>query len=183
MGVEPETSSRGKINLTPVSTSATLLRLFVYGTLKRGGSYHDRFCRGVLTIEDASVVGTLHTLPPGYPMLVVAKTSILAEGTADALADAATQQRLEAASAVEAIPILRPPDGGGERIAGEILTFDDPVKRLPLLDELEAFHPGALSLYRRVLLAVQPERTGRPVPAWTYVADRWPPVCFTGSRR
>ena len=148
------------------SASAPLLKLFVYGTLKRGGRFHDRYCRGVLAIEEASVRGWLHTLPAGYPMLVVPKEHILADGTADAVADVATQARFAA--------ILAPAGELSERISGEILTFDDPSDRLPALDELEEFHPGATSLYRRVLLAVRPEQAEHPIPAWTYVADHWP---------
>jgi len=32
----------------------TVIRLFVYGTLKRGGWNHDRFCRNAVTIETAT---------------------------------------------------------------------------------------------------------------------------------
>jgi hypothetical protein len=72
-----------------------LLRLFVYGTLKRGGRYHQRFCTGARTIERASTCGRLRTLPAGYPMLDVPRSSILADGTADPIADLATQQTTE----------------------------------------------------------------------------------------
>ncbi|RCK79241.1 MAG: hypothetical protein OZSIB_0355 [Candidatus Ozemobacter sibiricus] len=52
---------------------------------------------------------------------------------------------------------------------GEILTFDDPVIRLPAIDRLEGFHPGGPCLYRRVLVPVQVN--GTVLPAWLYVAD------------
>lgn len=70
------------------------LRLFVYGTLQRGGRYHDRFCRGALAVERATARGRVERLPAGYPALVVPRSSILARGTADPLADAAAQARL-----------------------------------------------------------------------------------------
>ncbi len=55
---------------------------------------------------------------------------------------------------------------------GEILTFDDPVIRLPAIDRLEGFHPGGPCLYRRVIVLVQVG--GAVIPAWLYmVGDRW----------
>jgi len=46
-----------------------LLRLFVHGTLKRGCWNHDRFCRGVLDVQEAVVRGRLHEIPSGIPVL------------------------------------------------------------------------------------------------------------------
>ena len=48
-----------------------MLRLFVYGTLKRGFWNHDRFCRGVLAVEDAVVRGRLFETSSGIPVLEV----------------------------------------------------------------------------------------------------------------
>jgi hypothetical protein len=45
-----------------------MLRLFVYGTLKRSFWNHDRFCRGVLAVEDAPVSGRLFETPSGIPV-------------------------------------------------------------------------------------------------------------------
>jgi len=59
-------------------------------------------------------------------------------------------------------------------VYGEILTFDDPVIRLPAIDRLEGFHPGGPCLYRRALVAVQ--ANGVILPAWLYVVD------VTGNR-
>ncbi len=47
-----------------------LLRLFVYGTLKRGYWNHDPFCEGVLEIRDARIRGRLYE-GPGFPLLEV----------------------------------------------------------------------------------------------------------------
>jgi hypothetical protein len=73
-----------------------LLRLFVYGTLKRGFWNHDRFCQGVLTVEDAVVRGRLFETSSGIPVLQVPEEDILAVGTTDPLADVATQARVVA---------------------------------------------------------------------------------------
>jgi gamma-glutamylcyclotransferase (GGCT)/AIG2-like uncharacterized protein YtfP len=58
-----------------------MLRLLVYGTLKRGFWNHDRFCRGVLAVEDAIVRGRLFETPSGNPILQVPEEDILAHGT------------------------------------------------------------------------------------------------------
>jgi gamma-glutamylcyclotransferase (GGCT)/AIG2-like uncharacterized protein YtfP len=147
-------TSRSATRATP------LLRLFVYGTLKRGGLYHERYCTGVRSIDAASVRGLVHRLQCGYPVLVVPEAAILAEGSADAVADAGLRPPL-GTEAVER--------GGHWRdVAGELLTFDDPEERLPRIDELEDFHPGGPSLYRRVLVPVRCA-SGATLAAWAYV--------------
>lgn len=67
------------------------LRLFVYGTLKRGFWNHDQFCTRAISIEPATTWGWLYHLPAGFPALEVPDCSILAHGTADPLADTRTQ--------------------------------------------------------------------------------------------
>ena len=71
-----------------------MLRLFVYGTLKRGYWNHDRFCRGVLDVQEAMVRCRLYEMPSGIPVLQVPEVGILGHGAADPLADVATQTRL-----------------------------------------------------------------------------------------
>ena len=86
------------MNLTEPSNANTngMLRLFVYGTLKRGFWNHDRFCRGVLTVEDAVVRGRLFETSSGIPVLQVPEEDILAVGTTNPLADVATQAHVTA---------------------------------------------------------------------------------------
>jgi gamma-glutamylcyclotransferase (GGCT)/AIG2-like uncharacterized protein YtfP len=148
-----------------VNTTPTALHLFVYGTLKRGGRYHERFCRGVRSVESAIVRGRIYVLPVGYPVLTVSAASILARGSVDPLADVATQANTFAQE------LTVPPDERGDcdDVRGEILVFDDPEERLPRIDELEGFRPSGASLYIRVLLTVCRERDARLVPAWAYV--------------
>jgi gamma-glutamylcyclotransferase (GGCT)/AIG2-like uncharacterized protein YtfP len=152
-----------------------LLTLFFYGTLKRGHANHDRFCRGYLRVEEATVRGRLYDLPLGYPALVVPEEDVRAVGTADPIHDASEQQTLEPRAE-------RQPDG--PRVSGELFTFDDPEARLPALDRLEGFDPGGPSPYRRVLIPVETS-DGAGVLAWAYVVEkssgtylpggRWPP--------
>jgi gamma-glutamylcyclotransferase (GGCT)/AIG2-like uncharacterized protein YtfP len=150
-----------------------MLRLFVYGTLKRGFWNHDRFCRGVLAVEDALVRGRLFETSSGIPVLEVPEEDILAVGTTNPLADVAAQAHVTARmSNPEPTPDRLPKKGTGApwgHVYGELLTFDDPENRLPAIDRLEGFHPDGPCLYRRVLVPVQVNRT-LPL-AWLYVAD------------
>jgi gamma-glutamylcyclotransferase (GGCT)/AIG2-like uncharacterized protein YtfP len=143
-----------------VAEPPATLRLFVYGTLKRGGRYHERLCGGALSIEPASVRGRLYTLPEGYPVLVVPPDMILANGSGDAIADVTRQETC-------VMPAASPEEAEWQDVHGELQTFDDPADRLAAIDALEGFHPGAPSLYLRVLLPVR--RYSEYVAAWTYV--------------
>ncbi len=136
--------------------------LFVYGTLKCGFENHDKFCQDALEIEEASVCGRLYDLPFGFPALLVPEETIHAAGTKDAIFDAATQHRLN-----KTAPILFRDE---PRAFGELLTFDDPEERLPLLDRLEGFDPKGRSLYRRALIPA--ETATRSILVWTYVIEK-----------
>ena len=150
--------------------TAGILRLFVYGTLKRGCWNHDRFCRGVLDVQEAVVHGRLYEMPSGIPVLQVPEEDILARGTADPLADVATQARF----AEDLASILKPvPEsataGDWAPVYGELLSFDDPEHRLPAVDRLEGFHPDGPSLYKRVLVPVY---AGKELfPVWLYTTN------------
>ncbi len=163
-----------------------MLRLFVYGTLKRGFWNHDRFCRGVLAVEDALVRGRLFETSSGIPVLQVPEEDILAVGTVNPLADVATQARF----AEDLAFILKPVPGSATAgdwgpVYGELLTFGDPSTRLPAIDRLEGFHPGGSSMYQRVMVAVRVETAITPVwlysmkyrSNWRRVANgRWEPL-------
>ncbi len=133
-----------------------VITLFVYGTLKRGFPNHDRFCRNAIAIQPATVWGRLYDLG-AYPALEVPETSILAHGTADPRADAATQARLNAHMPQHAANT--PPLGDWDRIYGECITLPNPAQNLPPIDYLEGFRPGRPSLYQRVLLAAHCQTT------------------------
>jgi gamma-glutamylcyclotransferase (GGCT)/AIG2-like uncharacterized protein YtfP len=150
------------------------LRIFVYGTLKQGFHNYARYCRGVLSIERAVTLGRLYGLPQGYPMLDVPADRAFAMGTDDYLADVATQLRIAAAWASEPPTLVDYPQPDWDEISGEVLTFDDPLTRLPPLDRLEDFRPGNVSMYHRVIVPVWSPNLE---PVWTYVAPdgRLPP--------
>ena len=143
-------------------------RIFVYGTLKQGQRNFARYCRGLLAIEPAFVLGRLyylshgHHLSYGYPMLEVPAEGILALGTRDYANDAALVEKM--AKCPPHSEIVASQDW--EPISGEVHTFDDP-QRFAELDELEDFQPGGESLYHRVVVRLQPPCAGL---VWTYVA-------------
>lgn len=158
------------------------LRLFVYGTLKRGFSNHDRFCRRAAGIEPAAAWGRLHHLPDGFPAMEVPESRILAHGTADPAADARTQNAIEPPETA-----MDRPEGDWDLVHGEMATFADPGLDLPPIDRLEDFNPGGPGMYRRVLVAV--EARGRRYTCWTYqgldhilrgglrlIGGHWPPA-------
>lgn len=157
-------------NEPPKENTTGLLRLFVYGTLKQGYWNHERFCRGVLSVEEAVVRGRLYELPSGIPVLEVPEADVLAYGTADPLADVATQARFaeDLASILKPVPESATAGDCGP-VYGELLSFDDPETRLPAIDRLEGFHPGGSSLYRRVLVPVKLD--GAAFPAWLYAGQ------------
>lgn len=55
-------------NITRMTTLA------VYGTLKDGYANHDRFCRGVLSVEPITIIGRLYQFPSGIPILQVPRS-------------------------------------------------------------------------------------------------------------
>jgi Gamma-glutamyl cyclotransferase, AIG2-like len=114
-----------------------------------------------LSIEPARVRGRLYLASAGYPVLVVPRSSILARGSADAVADLAAQSSAR-------LPSAAAEGDGSVDVVGELMTFDHPRERLAAIDELEGFHPDRPSLYSRVLLTVR-RAAGDSLAAWTYV--------------
>lgn len=137
------------------------LRLFVYGTLKKGFWNHDRFCTRAISIEPATTWGRLYQLPAGFPALEVPESSILATGTADPLADTRTQNTIELPENA-----MTRPEGDWDLVHGELMTFANPGFDLPPIDRLEAFNPNGRCIYKRVLVMVSSKNKIRPV--WLY---------------
>lgn len=161
--IDSESMSRFPVGHT------NMLKLFVYGTLKRGHRNHHALCRGFLEVREATISGRLYE-GPGYPILEVPKDEILAQGTTDPLADTATQARLSHLAQAE---LQQLPEGAKaetwDTVHGELFAFDDPQTRLSSIDRLEGFHPGGRSLYRRVLVPARVE--GARNLAWVYAVE------------
>lgn len=146
------------------SDAPGLLRLFVYGTLKRGYWNHDRFCGGAVSIKDAAVRGRLYELPSGIPVLEIPEEDVLCAGTDNPFADARTQAHTNMPTDISDL-------SGWHSVHGELITFDDPLVSLPPVDRLEGFVPNGVSLYHRVLVPVRPSDECSAT-AWCYVASR-----------
>ena len=184
---EPQRTIKGEHN-------RRILRLFDYGTLKRGFWNYDRFCRSVLPVEKVVVRGRLYEILPRIPILQIPEEEdILAHGTTDPMADVGTQAHLPDQVALPPrsnIGQIRKtadldvhkarPEGAShgrrasKRHTGQLglcvrgtLTFDDPESRLSAIDRLEGFHPGGSSLYKRVLVPAC--ISGQISPEWVYV--------------
>lgn len=159
------------------------LRLFVYGTLKQGGSNHARFCQGAQRVDPAWTWGRLHVLADRYPILSVPGPHVRARGTGRYADDVA---RLDGPASFDGEV------AGWRRVRGELLIFEgqEAATRLPRFDALEDYEPdGAASVdegpahglrearlgYERVMIAVcvaatnDPTHAGDPLLAWTYV--------------
>jgi gamma-glutamylcyclotransferase (GGCT)/AIG2-like uncharacterized protein YtfP len=158
----------------PAMPAQPLLRVFVYGTLKRGERNHAAYCRGAVSAQPALVIGRLYHLPQGYPMLDVPLSAVLALGSQDALADVGKQDTPQLdplsedqAAAGSAAGATGAEAGAWELIAGELLQFDEPQAVLRGFDRLEDFRPDAESHYHRALVRLA-EPAG--MTAWTYIA-------------
>ena len=146
------------------------LRIFAYGTLKKGYPSHDEYCAGVLRICPAWLRGRLFKLSARLPVMTVPHEDIIERGTGSVTADIEAQEKLEslirsrmaAAPATSAGP-------GWRKIRGELLVFDDPESRMPLLDSFEEFDPERPSPYTRVLVSIN-LCGGLETSAWVYIA-------------
>lgn len=145
------------------------LKLFVYGTLKRGCRNHRAFCQGFVEVREATVRGRLYE-GPGYPILEVPEADILVQGSAGPLTDAAMQARLyhRVQAGLQQFPDVTTGETW-DTVYGELFTFGDPPTRLASIDRLEGFHPGGRSLYRRVLVPAAVE--GVRHLAWLYAVE------------
>jgi gamma-glutamylcyclotransferase (GGCT)/AIG2-like uncharacterized protein YtfP len=139
------------------------LRVFVYGTLKRGQRNFDVHCHDAVSIREAAVRGRLLRRHTGTPILSLPPQAILALGTSDPDADVQAQCRT-------VTPGPAPDDPRWLRVRGELLEFPDAAQALGRLDALEEYHPGTnSSLYDRVLVALADPPH---LAVWTYTIPR-----------
>ncbi|MEY9488722.1 gamma-glutamylcyclotransferase family protein [Streptomyces calvus] len=119
------------------------LPFFVYGTLRPGGTNHDRFLRGrTLREEPGRLAGAVLYEGPGYPYAVE-----------------------EEGGAVEG--------SVGGSVGGELVTArpEAYADLLAALDRLEEYVPGdPRNLYERVARDVVRDADGTVVRAWVYLA-------------
>jgi gamma-glutamylcyclotransferase (GGCT)/AIG2-like uncharacterized protein YtfP len=140
----------------------SLLKIFVYGTLKHGFSNHDYFCRHAVSINPALTWGRLYDLPYGFPALAVPPENILAHGSDDPLQDTI----LNSVCRDERPFTTHSATTDWDLVHGELICFDNPKRDLPPIDDLEGFEANGQGLYQRVLVTVQSKQT--VTSAWTY---------------
>jgi hypothetical protein len=97
---------------------------------------------------------------------------VRAPGTTNYLVDA------EAGLYEEAEPSETPSSWDTKR--GELLVFDDPEKRLPMIDDLEVFRPVEKGFYRRILIPATLVETIMTIPAWLTPSSRRPASISAG---
>ncbi len=159
---------------SPGSVMASELRVFVYGTLKRGFPNHDAYCSGVLQVCPAWLPGKLFKLSPYDPVMTVPGEDILVYGTASVAVDIEAQEKFESLLKNKGTGGLASlGDTGWGKVRGELLIFNDSQTRLPLLDGFEEFRPGRPSTYIRVLMFVTLVG-GLQTSAWTYITGSDP---------
>lgn len=154
---------------------AAELRLFAYGSLKRGQEHHDPYCSGFRAVELGSVRGALYGSSDGYPVLLVPCNTVLAWATGNPERDLALQEcwaaRLASGHGQDG-RLGGSADERAGRVEGELFWFADGAVRLAAVDELEGFRPGrpaGRASYVRVLVPVRREGGG-VTTAWTYTA-------------
>jgi gamma-glutamylcyclotransferase (GGCT)/AIG2-like uncharacterized protein YtfP len=143
------------------TATTPLYRVFVYGTLKRGGINHARFSQGIQAIEDAAIRGRLYRLSSTIPALAIPPSDLLAPGLMDYRAECRRQRHPvpPAPDATELVPPWR-------WVHGELFNFSE-AERLAELDRFEGYHLAGHCLYRRVLAPVRLQR-GAWTTAWVY---------------
>lgn len=149
------------------------LRIFVYGSLKRGYRNHTAYCQGYESFRTATIVGRLYRQADGYPMLIVPPDSILALGTGDICQD--LEQLAQVAKSISNQSLPAPiADDSWLEIRGEIYEWPaghaESGNIVTRLDRLEDFYPNDTSgsLYHRVIVLARHAEGIEPV--WTFVA-------------
>ncbi len=146
------------------------LRVFVYGTLKRGFSNHDLYCSGVLRVYPAWVRGKLFSLSSEVPVMRIPDEDILLKGSTSVAADIEAQDKFDSFLRRKVNKSgLSCEAGDWRKIRGELHIFDNPETRLPLLDSVEDFQPSQPSVYMRALIFINLPN-GSQTTAWTYLA-------------
>ena len=140
--------------------------MFLYGTLRKNESHHDLIGPWLVDTVPASIWGRLYHVPAGYPALEIPEEHIVAPGSGSPDADAERARRSPA-------PRLEPIDGDWGWVAGDLVTLSTANASLPPIDAYEDFHPGRVSLFKRVLTPVWVTATSATL-AWVYISASKP---------
>ena len=142
--------------------------VFVYGTLLEGEANHEHYCKDVLSIDEATVIGALYR-GPGFPFLSIPQDNIIAEGS---LALRSDVLKLCHYGDLDEGPRVHK---GWQEVSGQVITFRDGTEALAALDKLEGFGGSEeFNLYDRVLTSVWLPRQRKYIKAWVYVMTDTP---------
>lgn len=142
------------------------LKVFVYGTLKRGYGNH-RLCEKASNIEEGTITGNIYDLSGAtFPGIMIPKVSIWSEGTSNVELDTITLDSL--ASIEDYFEATTCEEEKWGMIHGEVVTFSqEDIDVLKRLDSLEGFSPGKeYNLYERALVLSIVD--GEKIPVWVY---------------
>lgn len=134
------------------------IRLFLNETQVRVKNKFEHLCCNSTAVHTATVWGRLHAR---LPVIEVPQTSVLAYGSDDLLRDSEIQMQLSH----EQFKVFKH-EGDWYLIHGKILTFDDPYRDIPPIDQFVEFTPFAKSSCTRVLVPVL--QTNKSIVAWLY---------------
>jgi gamma-glutamylcyclotransferase (GGCT)/AIG2-like uncharacterized protein YtfP len=146
----------------------SVLRLFVYGSLKAGECNDFVLRRWLERWDEAQTHGEMRLRPDNYPAMFLPSFGVL--GSVDYETDLSLDQAPEC--------------NQGHLIKGQILYLRDGAEALPVLDRFEGYFPQGRSEYLRVAISVSTE--SGLVPCWTYTGvgppvqewprlESWPP--------
>jgi gamma-glutamylcyclotransferase (GGCT)/AIG2-like uncharacterized protein YtfP len=143
------------------SVMSSILRLFVYGSLKVGECNDFVLTRWLERFEEAQTRGEMRLRPDNYPAMFLPSFGVF--GTRDYRRDLQLDEAPECHQ--------------GHLIKGQILYLRDGFDALPILDCFEGYFPDEHSEYLRVAISVTTE--AGLVPCWTYTGvgppvEGWP---------
>ena len=141
-----------------------------------GQANYRGYAAGNLSRTPAWLWGKLFDSGQGYPLLRIPKHHCYRLGSTDYLNDAQQCHQFQQQS----FEIPRQQEEWFP-VWGELLVFDDPLQRIPRLDDFEDYEPQKPSLYDRVLssvIAMDPHGKPHAHMAWVYVQGSAAPKHF-----
>jgi gamma-glutamylcyclotransferase (GGCT)/AIG2-like uncharacterized protein YtfP len=121
--------------------------------------WEQRCSRRVASLGKATVCGKLYLLPPESPVLQIPNDSVLLAGIKDAFESAQEQYQENDNGDLE----YKIHDGW-DIVHGELVTFYDPEKDIPMLDK----QYGCPFYFDRILIPAR-NTNGSIIAAWAYV--------------
>jgi len=157
------------LKLTEISEKAKqTLRVFVYGTLKRGHGNHANYCLKSRSVENAVLAGRLYD--SGLPYVHVETGDQYVDGSKSVSEDFKMQEELQNIVKADDCYFTDPsPDNACGIVHGELVTYDN-WDAITGLDRLEGFNPKGRSHYKRILTTCR-NKAGEEVSCWVYVVD------------